>query len=97
MTGLCLAAAAAGGFFALRQELLLRQREAMYLAVEREGPSFHNESARDEIDERLEIVRRLRDGALAISAILLVTPILLRVIQPRNQRYRTRGKRTGAP
>ena len=64
-----------------------------YFAVEREGPSFHNDSARSEVDERLEVTRRLRDGALGVGAILLVTPVLLGLARHRNARVLSAGGR----
>jgi hypothetical protein len=86
-------AAAAAASFAWMQEQSLRRRDSLYASVEREGPSFHNDSARSEIDERLEVTRRLRDGALGVGAILLVTPLLLRLIRHWNARVRSAGGR----
>ena len=88
---LCLVAAVAAAAFAYQQDQLLRQRYTLYQAVERETAHFVNESAMSEIDERLEISRRSRDGALGIGAILLVTPMLLWVVRRRNERIRTKG------
>ena len=87
----CLLAAAAAAGFAWMQDQSLRRRDAMYDAVFREGMSFHNESARNDIDERLEVTRRLRDGALGVGAILLVTPVVLGLARRRNARVRSAG------
>jgi hypothetical protein len=91
----CLLAAAAAAGFAWVQDQSLRRRDALYLAVEREAMSFINDSARSDVDERMEVTRRLRDGALGVGAILLVTPVLLGLARHRNARVRSAGGKGG--
>jgi hypothetical protein len=89
---LCILAAVAAVGFAWTQDQLLGQRLSLYEAVEREGViSIQNASARSEIDQRLEIARRLRDGALGVGTILLVTPVLLGLVRRRNAQIRSAG------
>lgn len=58
----------------------LERRDQLVEAVMREGMAFVNDSAVHDVDEQLEITRQVRDGAIGVSAFVLILPLLWRLL-----------------